>query len=701
MITRGGMFDLQQGAWTEAVAALYSSHRYTGDHFGNSWYWDQRPWPAEPQPITCATTGRWENNASWNVVVGLDRIGDMTADHYFERSSNGGDTWLPVPNAGDSVLPTNLAMTDVAIEDAADPDKLVSVSTLALDPVQGDELPLVAGHVVSDRVCYSNNLRSQTPRWYSFDPAPGEELWNLQLAMKNETVYGLAYNADENTSVVFRASFANELLEDWAAVEMDPLHALPAAIPYDLEAVANHSLLATSAAGLYYSPDDGASWYAATDEIRTPELRKLSVQKTDDGQFKIAAAGWYASYVGTFDTTTWQFDLQEISYDPGVLDLYQNRNQAWGGLSLVESNDFVDFALIDYSNDPNYPNDSAVVVQVDGPDQPPRNVFLGYQDHGTRPYMRMTCGTGRPWIVYDKLGEAGVVCRTATTVPHLDWDSVEIYTDPAGLVHGVLDAASCPRGDYVVTEEAGEALNRVWERRYGESEWSELAQDVYDIGLIAPTGDDRLYMVQHENNHLAYSTDNGTNWTDITPEVMHGDWSSIAVGFDASMPLYAAGKIGDSIGIIYRINVDGTSSELYWENNTIVTIVADPFAHDICWIYTRDVTNAVSGLWCLYFYSEDNAAKTLLWQSADSIRDIQVLPTDEFARVLDVTFMTPHSNAPGTDHTVIKRWQLNIFTPDTPLPASLRGEWLVAGNAALPEGATIIAADWEKVESVQ
>ena len=699
VITRGGMSLQQPPSWTEGVAAVHAPQRYAGRHSQTNWYWDDRTPLGATEPITCATTGRWEEGASWNVVVGLDRIEDVAADHYFERSADGGMNWTNVPNTGWTVIPAHLAMTDVAIEDAEDPDKLVAVGTDELDPVQNGELPLITGHVVSTRVCWTNNLRGEAPVWRTFDPAPDEELWNLQITLKNDVVYGLAYNATGDRQVLYSAAFVNDSLVGWAAVDVNPEHPLPEGIPYDLEFVGNHNLLSTSGAGLYYSPDDGADWYPATnftsDVIRTPELRRICVQIVEDDFPKIALAGWYASYVGKFDPETWGFDLREINYDPNVLDLYQNRNRAWSGLSLGMEGGRVDFALVDYSTDPYFPNDSAVVVQVDGPEMTPKNVFLGYQDHDTRPFMRMTAGTGLPWVVYEQQGTAGVVARTAVEPDYLTWDEVEIFNDLAGMVHRVLDAASCPRADYVVTELVEVFGNRLWERPSGQAGWIERAQGCpFEIDFIAPTSDEWLYLAQQrENNHLALSTDGGTTFDDITPD-MHGDWSSISVGFDASMPLYGGtvdtNDTSESCGWIYRYDRNtGTWAEAEWDDGDITQIVADPYFKDVFFVACRTAAPDNVPMFQLGTYLAGEPAvfrRETLWKPASAvkqedfaIRDIQIVPTSEHGREVCLTLRAPDFNAPGVDHTVVKRWQLDVSALDVRTPPTLNGEWIVRG----------------------
>ena len=677
VITRGGRVD--QDSWTESVAAVYRPERYTGQHWGANWNWDDRTPPWATEPITCATTGRWEEGASWNVVVGLDRIADETADHYFERSSNGGESWERVPNTGDDVVPNSLAMTDVAIEDATLPNKLVAVAAGELDPVQNGELPLITNRVKIASVCWTSNLRDNVPRWTTFDPAPANALWNLQIAMKDSLVYGIACH-EGGDQVLYSATFAHDVLEGWAPVEVNPEHPLPDGIPYDLEfgpMVGNdYTLLATSQAGLYYSPDNGEDWYPATsfsaDVIRTPGLRRMCIQNEQGEDPNIVLAGWYASYVGKFEPESWDFTLQEISYDPTVLNLYQNRNRAWCGLSLPVHDGYADFALIDYSSDPYYPNDSAVVVQVDGPDMTPKNVFLGYQDHETRPYMRMTAGTGRPWIVYEAQGTAGVVARTALEPDYLTWDEVEIFNDPEGTVHKVLDAASCPRADYVVLQDVGP--NRLWERAAGQSQWSERPHPGIETSLIAPTSGDSLYAAQRgpgQNNHLQFSPDDGEHWTDISPFPMHGNWSSISVGFDASMPLYASTL--DTIKLhswIYRYDpAANTWTQGPMDSVAVTQIVADPYFRDLFFVACRNVPDDTP-LFELVTYCEGVPVvfrRTVLWTPAFTvehenfaIRDVQIVATSEQGREVCLTLRTPNSNAPGMDHTVVKRWQLNL-----------------------------------------
>jgi len=59
--------------------------------------------------------------------------------------------------------------------------------------------------------------------------------------------------------------------------------------------------------------------------------------------------------------------------------------------------------------------------------------------------------------------------------------------------------------------------------------------------------------------------------------------------------------------------------------------------------------------------------RTVLWTPAFTvehenfaIRDVQIVATSEQGREVCLTLRTPNSNAPGMDHTVVKRWQLNL-----------------------------------------
>jgi hypothetical protein len=233
----------------------------------------------------------------------------------------------------------------------------------------------------------------------------------------------------------------------------------------------------------------------------------------------------------------------------------------------------------------------------------------------------------------------------------------------------------------------------LWERPASQSEWIGHEPTPFQIDLIAPTSDGCVYGVQRENNHVAYSTDGGTTFADI-PGEMHGDWSSISVGFDSRMPLYGAtadtNDTSESYGWIYRYDRStGTWAEAEWEDGNITQIVADPYFKDVFFVACRSVPDNVP-MFQLGTYLQGEPSvfrRTTLWTPASTIeheefaiRDVQIIPNSGQGRVVCLTLGTPNSNAPGVDHTVVKRWQLDIPAPDVPAPAALNGKWTARGR---------------------
>ncbi|MCX6600688.1 MAG: right-handed parallel beta-helix repeat-containing protein, partial [bacterium] len=722
VITRGGMSS-QAPTWTEAAAALYAPQRFTGWHSQTNWYWQERTPLWATEPITCATTGRWEENASWNVVVGLDRIADEAASHYFERSPDGGLNWVTVANTGANVIPTHLAMTDVVIEDAEEPNKLVAVATEALNPMENGELPLITGHVKSTKVCWTNDLRDNQPRWTTFNPAPDEVLWNMQIAMNDHQIYGLACH-ERGDQVLYSASFAGEELVDWAVVEVNAEHPLPDGIPYDLDfgpmVGDDYTLLSTSEAGIYYSPDNGVDWYPATDfaadVIRTPGLRQMCIQIVEGDEPKIALAGWYASYVGEFDPETWEFNLQEISYDPTTLDLYQNRNRAWSGVSLPVQGGYADFALIDYSSDPYYPNDSAVVVQVDGPNMTPKNVFLGYQDHGTRPFMGLNYGNGTPWIVLNREGveDGPTVCDLESPLS-LTFVSTVVDTDPVGQTRKILEAKSCPDADYFVCSVVGSNNpTRFYYRDSGTNAWhisssGELVPNHF-AGMTPSTVYGAWQSTPGDNIHLLWSADHGENFADFGQHdppypYPEGEWdgnlalTSFSAGEHDGMPMYVGGYVWQNqplnTGQIWRFDPQGRAwIRGDWENMHILFLGAHPSAPDVVWAGVKKV-GSYAALLEIYVQPDRSFQWLPLWIADDPlpeeyrVADVQVASTGVLSTDIVLTVETPDVNAAGIDHTVVRRWSQRMLFAGVEVPATLSGEWTIAGEVEIPEGQTL------------
>lgn len=710
------------GAWqdndvaTEAVWGLYSEspYRFRG-LAGATWYWDQADWPADPQPITCAIAPSWQTTSRY-IVVGLDRIGDATATHYFERSPDGGLTWEVVPNNGPAlaIMPTNLATTDVAIEGVFAPDKLVTVTTQALDD---NDLPLLTDHVVLHGIYWTNALRNVSPEWETVPDFPLVETWNLQISMKDNFVFGIAYLPGQSRQAVYFGDFTGNALVDWQEVPVSFTHPLPDAIPYDFEigpmVNGHYTLLTTNSDGLYYSPNQGADWYKAenfaSDAIRTPELREFSIDE-DDGVHRIAIAGWYASYVGAYNPSNWEFDLQEISYDPTVIDLYQNYNQAWTG-AVTGSNTInpADIALIDYSSeDEIFPDPEAVCVQVQnwfGNSASTKTIFLGRQDvNETGPVIRPFLFTNKPAVVFNRKGTAGPVAMETGGPDYLTWVEHPLFADPTGGPAVVYDIAERTNGRFISFAPPVDAANRFW-REIG-SGWEVTPTDLspgFTENLLAASDGGALYALYPlGGRHLNYSFDNGNHFTESSWPVDHPNVvTSISAGIAEDMPLYIAGHDNaETTGKLQRWNVP-VDNGAHWFSNTVEfgpirKIVADPVLPDVVWAHI-DEASSLNPTFQLLTYNQPYMppafvlGQSKLWSVSNDygVRDIRVAATSETHRIVDLTIQTPYSNAQDIDHTVIKRWEFDITGPDIPLPVYLGGTWIVTGVVTIEANDTV------------
>jgi parallel beta-helix repeat protein len=706
-------------AISDALAAVIGPQRYVGQHSQDftNFYWTNTTPFGFTGIITCAATPHIESDeTSGSTVVGLSRIGvPGVPTAYFQKSEDCGLTWADVPNGAlPNQIPEGQAIVNAALESALGgaPNKLIVVTTDALNPVQNGELPLLTGHTVVTGVYYTSNLQDGTPLWGQVPIVTTDVLWNMKVAMKDDILIAIAWDATLGSPAVFRSMFNNTIpdpLVPWPGVP--PASGIPYSLEFGPTTGGIHSLLSTSSAGLYYSPDDGHTWFPAHNlvgnVITMPEFRQMAVAPEDATGpiWKIALAGWYASYVGKFNAADWRFDLTEVGYDPQILNLYQNYNRAWSATSLTPTaNGFTDVALVDHSTDEFFPDNRPVVVQVNVPDAEgdshQKTIFLGdeqtEEEIQTRPFL---FGQGDPAVVFNREGPDGPVVREAQPPQYTSWTEQVLFNDPAGNVAKVYDIAERPGARFISFDGANPG-DRIW-RNLGTG-WEAAGSaglEPFPQGYIAAAEGALYFLYPGGGRHLNLSTDEGGHFTELMGQPP--DWGdiqlfhSIAVGRTAGMPLYLAGALAAGNGRIYRRNPDGIWGRIDWgaSYGEIRKVVADPEVSDFCWIYTYNVAAQVSRLWKLSFPDQFHAAKVLLWQSPAGgyeVKDIKVLARDAFNRVLDLTIQPPSSNAAGVDHTIVKRWEFNVFDPAVgPLPAVLAGNWYLTGDVTIPAGQTV------------
>ena len=658
-----------------------------------------------------------EPECSQYYIVGLDWIGDPQPDAKIVYHNHGGNIsqgwWrvLPTDQLAPNVL-GGLAIYDIEAQSFDDDWQLatfgvVAVTTTALNPVSPGQSPLVNGPVITYRVHWVPY--AELGLWEELNPAPGRTLLNLQIALSVNEVYGVALDAAREEFLTFRGDYVDQDIRDGSWTQVASVTNVPdGAVPYDIAIINGPELglLTATSKGVYFSQDGGLHWGNAGnglgDTLRVPEFRKLSVWRFD--WHHVAAAGWYASYYGEIDDN-WNFTWHEINYTP---TLYQHWDRAWSCVRANEPEDSINVALIDHSTDPIFPEPEPVVVQVQQFNRVPKTVFLGKQDETTHGFLRLNKALNEPWIVYNPLGEAGPMVRRALPPGYLDWDST-ILIETENTPIPISDVSSSPAGNFIMFDNRPLSTNeqQLW-RDLGNGWESALCEGLGEgsyWGNIAVSDRDLYYLVNADGNRYLYRSSDYGDWFSLVaaeapPHWFDTDIRNISVGWREDMPVYLGGGTfegGDGYIFLWDPTAN-TWTEGLWDNDAVTQIVADPYCRDVFFAACRHVNGDVP-LFQLGTYLGGEPAvfgRAGLWkpipiveQENFAVMDIQVVPTSEHGREVYLTLRTPNSNAQGIDHTVVKRWQLNIWAPDVPTPASLGGQWIVAGEVTVPSEQTL------------
>jgi hypothetical protein len=636
------------------------------------------------------------------MFIGYDHIGTQNPTSYFsygDESGYGLDEMIPIPRGA---IPGDIALYDAAVEDMDPPACFIAAATRHIDR-SGFRPPFVIGSVETDNLYWSSNVLATNPVWNVLDPST-DELRNLQLAMRRQDVCGVALDATNDEFVVYRGRFVNHILSDWR--EVQTITSPPnGSVPYDVEVLQLRDdiavMLVAASSGLWISLDDGVHWASAAGEmnrIQTLELRDIAVDAYIDPH-RVAVAGFYASYFGEADDS-WNFAWQEVSYFPS---LYQHYSHAWSSAQVGDRN----VALIDHGSDPAglFPDPKAVILQVDQPsviNSALQTISIGFQDAGTRPWLRVGQYGSGPFVVFNWEGDRGP--SVATAGPDLlSWNQTPLFNDVNGAHVPVSDVCVSGCGDFIMFDNRpanNGHTNQLW-RNLGQG-WQSaicngLGADALH-GYVACSEDGLYYLCPNPNTGgaLYKSTNVGDDFAEYVGNQLPAGWANnhynaVSTGYGANMPLYVGARTPNNGGrLLQRVSTGQLWTSLDFAPTglgEVKLVVADPYSPFACWIASRNAQGIAQLSRVVMSTMPPNSVETW-WKPQGnvneySIQDIQLIPAAIAHRVLDLTLRTPDSNADGVDHTVVKRWDFNVFVPGTPLPAVMDGTWYLDSDATI------------------
>ena len=566
---------------------------------------------------------------------------------------------------------------------------------------------------------------------------------NMQIALWHDILYAVAVDGNGQFQVIkAHWNIATRELGLWELVPADPSMSLPiGTMPYDLKTWSKYSqhdpigeeprhvLMVATDHGFYYSNNGGGAWIDGNagpgNSITAPNLRRIAIDLesyssdgSGNGANRIIVGGLDATYEGLLnpdeyskvESVTWH----EFDYAPTS---YQHWNRAWTSISLPMTLGGVNLALVDHSADPNLSDPTAVVVQVEAAGRR-TTVDLGRllpatagqgQVAGTTPRMFRHNGTGDPYVVFTANGTHGAVVIAPDGTDYSHWALADYLGEhAANQTVPISDVTTSPDVDYVMMDNRalGGHTYQLWANR--ENGWTEmtcsgLGNEMLS-GEIAATPSNLYYCYGSAGDVVLYkSTDAGNNFS----AVLNGSWAGLetprcAVAWDDQAPVYVAGtNTGTNDGRVIRYDPGtGQSISRSLSYNAISEIVSDPYDPDRIYVAAYDHANNRA---CLLQISYDPLQNRLvgakLWTSVGShqseyaIRDLQLYPESMAARVLTMTLSTPNFDAGDVDHTVVKRLMFNVTGRHLPLPPSVNGDWLLAGDVTIPVNETVNVDD--------
>ncbi|SRX55237.1 T9SS type A sorting domain-containing protein [Aequorivita sp. CIP111184] len=314
---------------------------------------------------------------------------------------------------------------------------------------------------------------------------PAEWMYN-QRAYPNNYINKDAYKEAVLHSKQIIANRSSEQAGEWAFV--GPLNTggrvTDVAIAPDND---DHLYVATATGGIFRSYDGGANWTPIFDEVTKPSI----------GDIAIAPSNPQRIYAGTGEANG---SATDGAYFGDGIYRSDNAGDTWTNIGLPESNHI-----------------GRIVVDPSNPDR----VFVA--------------ATGQ---LYGKNAERGIY---RTTNAGTNWEKVLFVTDSTAAIDVAMNVANTN----VIYAAMWERTRKPWERDYGGvtsaihrsldggTTWAELGvanglpapnAQTGRIGIAVSESDPSTVYARYTNNEITNefnglykSTDNGNNWTLVTP----------------------------------------------------------------------------------------------------------------------------------------------------------------------------------------